>query len=122
LVVGVSAKEQNKGSESAALIAGQLRLQLGEAVGVIDKSQWKFLWITGFPLFEWSESDKTWVSAQHPFTGIVDDDLEKLETAPWDVRSKGCDLVLNGYELGSGSIRIRRQGIHERLIKTLGLT
>jgi aspartyl-tRNA synthetase len=122
LVVGVSAKAQIKGTEAAALIAGQLRLRLGEALGVIDKTQWKFLWITGFPLFEWSEADKTWVSAQHPFTGIVDEDLEKLETAPWEVRSKGYDLVLNGYELGSGSIRIHRQDIQERLFKALGLT
>ena len=122
LVVAVSAKEQIKGTEAAALIAGQLRLQLGEALGAIDKTQWKFLWITGFPLFEWSESDKTWVSAQHPFTGIVDQDLEKLETAPWEVRSKGYDLVLNGYELGSGSIRIHRQDIQERLFRALGLS
>ncbi len=122
LVVVVSAKEQIKGTEAAALIAGQLRLQLGEALGAIDKTQWKFLWITGFPLFEWSEADKSWVSAQHPFTGIVDEDLEKLETAPWEVRSKGYDLVLNGYELGSGSIRIHRQDIQERLFKALGLS
>jgi aspartyl-tRNA synthetase len=123
LVVAVSAKEQIKGTEAAALVAGQLRLHLGEALGgVIDKSQWKFLWITGFPLFEWSETDETWVSAQHPFTGIVDEDLEKLESAPWEVRSKGYDLVLNGYELGSGSIRIHRQDIQERLFKALGLT
>jgi aspartyl-tRNA synthetase len=122
LVVAVSAKEQIKGTEAAALIAGQLRLHLGEALGVIDKSQWKFLWLTGFPLFEWSETDKAWVSAQHPFTGIVDEDLEKLESAPWEVRSKGYDLVLNGYELGSGSIRIHRQDIQERLFKALGLT
>jgi aspartyl-tRNA synthetase len=122
LVVAVSAKEQIKGTEAAALIAGQLRLHLGEALGVIDKSQWKFLWLTGFPLFEWSEADKTWVSAQHPFTGIVDEDLEKLESAPWEVRSKGYDLVLNGYELGSGSIRIHRQDIQERLFKALGLS
>jgi aspartyl-tRNA synthetase len=122
LVVVVSAKEQIKGTEAAALIAGQLRLQLGVALDVIDKTQWKFLWITGFPLFEWSEADKSWVSAQHPFTGIVDEDLEKLETAPWEVRSKGYDLVLNGYELGSGSIRIHRQDIQERLFKALGLS
>ena len=122
LVVAVSAKEQIKGTEAAALVAGQLRLQLGEALGVIDRTQWKFLWLTGFPLFEWSESDKTWVSAQHPFTGIVDEDLEKLESAPWEVRSKGYDLVLNGYELGSGSIRIHRQDVQERLFKALGLT
>jgi aspartyl-tRNA synthetase len=122
LVVAVSAKQEIKGTQAAALVAGQLRLQLGEALGVIDKTKWKFLWITGFPLFEWSESDKTWVSAQHPFTGIVDEDLEKLETAPWEVRSKGYDLVLNGYELGSGSIRIHRQDIQERLFKALGLS
>jgi aspartyl-tRNA synthetase len=122
LVVAVSAKEQIKGTEAAALVAGQLRLQLGEALGVIDRTQWKFLWLTGFPLLEWSESDKTWVSAQHPFTGIVDEDLEKLESAPWEVRSKGYDLVLNGYELGSGSIRIHRQDVQERLFKALGLT
>ncbi len=122
LVVAVSAKVQIKGTEAAALVAGQLRLQLGEALGVIDRTQWKFLWLTGFPLFEWSESDKTWVSAQHPFTGIVDEDLEKLESAPWEVRSKGYDLVLNGYELGSGSIRIHRQDVQERLFKALGLT
>jgi aspartyl-tRNA synthetase len=122
LVVAISAKQEIKGTEAAALIAGQLRLQLAEALGAIDKTQWNFLWITGFPLFEWSEADKTWVSAQHPFTGIVDEDLEKLETAPWEVRSKGYDLVLNGYELGSGSIRIHRQDIQERLFKALGLS
>jgi aspartyl-tRNA synthetase len=122
LVVAVSAKEQIKGTEAAALVAGQLRLQLGETLGQIDKTKWKFLWLTGFPLFEWSEVDKTWVSAQHPFTGIVDEDLEKLETAPWEVRSKGYDLVLNGVELGSGSIRIHRQDIQERLFKALGLS
>jgi len=122
LVVAVSAREQIKGTEAAALVAGQLRLQLGEALGAIDKTQWKFLWLTGFPLFEWSNSDKTWVSAQHPFTGIVDEDLEKLESAPWEVRSKGYDLVLNGVELGSGSIRIHRQDVQERLFKALGLS
>src|SRR5208283_3203449 len=122
LVVAVSAKEEIKGTEAAALVAGQLRLQLGEALGAIDKTKWKFLWLTGFPLFEWSESDKAWVSAQHPFTGIVDEDLGKLETAPWEVRSKGYDLVLNGVELGSGSIRIHRQDVQERLFRALGLS
>jgi aspartyl-tRNA synthetase len=122
LVVAVSAKEQIKGTETAALVAGQLRLHLGEALGAIDKTQWKFLWLTGFPLFEWSETDRTWVSAQHPFTGIVEEDLDKLETAPWEVRSKGYDLVLNGYELGSGSIRIHRQDVQERVFKALGLS
>ena len=122
LVVAVSAKTQIKGTEAAALVAGQLRLQLAEALNLIDKAQWKFLWLTGFPLFEWSPTEKTWVSAQHPFTGIVEEDLEKLETIPWEVRSKGYDLVLNGVELGSGSIRIHRQDIQARLFKALGLT
>jgi len=122
LVVAVAAKQEIKGTEAAALVAGQLRLHLGEALGVIDKTQWKFLWLTGFPLFEWSETEKNWASAQHPFTGIVEEDLEKLETAPWEVRSKGYDLVLNGVELGSGSIRIYRQDIQERLFKALGLS
>jgi aspartyl-tRNA synthetase len=122
LVVAVSAKEQIKGTEAAALVAGHLRLHLGEALGAIDKTQWRFLWLTGFPLFEWSESEKTWASAQHPFTGIVEEDLEKLESAPWEVRSKGYDLVLNGSELGSGSIRIHRQDVQERVFKALGLS
>jgi len=85
---------------------------------------WKFLWLTGFPLFEWSESDKAWVSAQHPFTGIVEEDIDLLEQPErrGEIRSKGYDLVLNGYELGSGSIRIHRQDIQERLFKALGLS
>jgi aspartyl-tRNA synthetase len=124
LVVAVSAKQQIKGTESAALVAGQLRLQLGEALNQINRTQWKFLWVTGFPLFEWSEADNAWVSAQHPFTGIIDEDLEKLEQPErrGEIRSKGYDLVLNGYELGSGSIRIHRQDIQERLFKALGLS
>ena len=122
LVVAVSAKEQIRGTEAAALIAGQLRLQLGEQLGVIDKTHLKFVWLTGFPLFEWSDTEKKWVSAQHPFTGIVEEDLDKLEMAPWEVRSKGYDLVLNGVELGSGSIRIHRQDVQERLFRALGLS
>ena len=122
LVLAVSAKQEIKGTEAAALVAGQLRLHLAEELNQIDRTKWKFAWLTGFPLFEWSDSDKAWVSAQHPFTGIVDEDLDKLETAPWEVRSKGYDLVLNGYELGSGSIRIHREDIQERVFKALGLT
>ena len=122
LVLAVSAKQEIKGTEAAALVAGQLRLHLAEGLKQIDRTKWKFAWLTGFPLFEWSDSDKAWVSAQHPFTGIVDEDLDKLETAPWEVRSKGYDLVLNGYELGSGSIRIHREDTQERVFKALGLT
>jgi aspartyl-tRNA synthetase len=124
LVVAVSAKKPIRGTEAAALIAGQLRLHLGEALGLIDKSQWKFLWLTGFPLFQWSEADKAWVSAQHPFTGLVEEDLDLLEQPErrGEIRSKGYDLVLNGHELGSGSIRIHRQDVQERVFRALGLS
>ncbi|MGA8366541.1 MAG: aspartate--tRNA ligase, partial [Candidatus Acidiferrales bacterium] len=99
-----------------------LRNRLKDFTNEYDPRRWEFLWITGFALFEWSETDKRWVSAQHPFTGIVEEDLEKLETAPWECRSKGYDLVLNGVELGSGSIRIHRQDVQARMFKALGLT
>jgi aspartyl-tRNA synthetase len=99
-----------------------LRNRLKDFTNEYDPKCWEFLWITGFALFEWSESDKRWVSAQHPFTGIVEEDLDKLETAPWECRSKGYDLVLNGVELGSGSIRIHRQDVQARMFKALGLS
>ncbi|MFZ0910911.1 MAG: aspartate--tRNA ligase [Candidatus Acidiferrales bacterium] len=122
LIVAATAKEQVPHSDTSLGVAGQLRLHLGDKLNLIDRTRWEFLWITGFALFEWSESDNRWVSAQHPFTGIVEEDLDKLETAPWECRSKGYDLVLNGVELGSGSIRIHRQDIQERMFKALGLT
>jgi aspartyl-tRNA synthetase len=122
LIVAVSAKEQLPHSDTSLGIAGQIRLHLGDKLNLIDRTKWEFCWITGFALFEWSESDKRWVSAQHPFTGIVEEDIEKLETAPWECRSKGYDLVLNGNELGSGSIRIHRQDVQARMFKALGLS
>jgi aspartyl-tRNA synthetase len=126
LVVAVAAKEQIPGTDAAALVAGQLRLHLAEKLGLVPAGKWKFVWITGFALFEWSESEKCVVSAQHPFTGIVEVDLPKLED-PSDavrlsMRSKGYDLVLNGVELGSGSIRIHQQEVQQRLFRALGLT
>jgi aspartyl-tRNA synthetase len=122
LIVATAAKDQIPHSDTSLSVAGQLRLHLGNKLNLIDRSKWEFAWITGFALFEWSESDKRWVSAQHPFTGIVEEDLEKLETAPWECRSKGYDLVLNGYELGSGSIRIHRPDVQARMFKALGLS
>ena len=121
LIVAVSAAEQIPGTDAAALIAGQLRLSLAERLDLIPKDRWEFLWLTGFPLFEWSASEKTWASAQHPFTGIVEEDLDKLESEPQNVRSKGYDLVLNGAELGSGSIRIHSQELQARVFAALGL-
>jgi aspartyl-tRNA synthetase len=122
LIVATASKEQIPHSDMALHVAGQIRLYLGDKLNLIDRSKWEFAWITGFALFEWSEREKRWVSAQHPFTGIVEEDLDKLETAPWECRSKGYDLVLNGIELGSGSIRIHRQDVQARMFKALGLT
>src|SRR5258708_5118817 len=122
--VAVAEKEQIKGTEAAAVVAGQLRLHLAEQLKLVPANRWEFLWVTEFPLFEWSETDKRWVSAQHPFTGVVEEDLDLLEQPErrGEIRSKGYDLVLNGAELGSGSIRIHRQDIQERVFKALGLS
>ena len=122
LIVAATAKDQIPHSDTSLNVGGQVRLYLGNKLNLIDRSRWEPAWITGFALFEWSETEKQWVSAQHPFTGIIEEDLDKLETAPWECRSKGYDLVLNGYELGSGSIRIHRQDVQARMFKALGLT
>jgi aspartyl-tRNA synthetase len=122
LIVASAAREQIEHNDTSLNVAGQIRLYLGDKLNLIDRSKWEFAWITGFALFEWSSTDKRWVSAQHPFTGIFEEDLDKLETAPWECRSKGYDLVLNGNELGSGSIRIHRQDVQARMFKALGLT
>jgi aspartyl-tRNA synthetase len=122
LIVAAAAKDQIPHTDISLHVAGQIRLHLGDRLNLIDRSKWEFAWITGFALFEWSETDRRWVSAQHPFTGIYEEDLDKLETAPWECRSKGYDLVLNGNELGSGSIRIHRQDVQARMFKALGLS
>jgi len=124
LVVAVAAAKPSKGSDAAALIAGQLRLQLAEQLNLIARDRWEFVWLTGFPLFEWSDAENQWVSAQHPFTGIVEEDVDKLEDPGkhGEIRSKGYDLVLNGYELGSGSVRIHRQDVQARVFRALGLS
>ena len=122
LIVAAAAKEQVPHSDTSLGVAGQMRLHLGDKLNLIDRGKWEFVWITGFALFEWSETDKRWASAQHPFTGIFEEDLDKLETAPWECRSKGYDLVLNGVELGSGSIRIHRQDVQALIFKALGLS
>jgi len=121
-VVAVAAEKQVKGSDTAALVAGQVRLYLADKLNLIPANKWEFVWLMGFPLFEWSETENSWVSAQHPFTGVVEEDLEKLETAPWEVRSKGYDLALNGVELGSGSVRIHRQDVQAQVFRALGMT
>ncbi len=122
LIVASAAREQVEHDDTSLGVAGQIRLYLGDKLNLIDRGKWEFVWITGFALFEWSAGEKRWVSAQHPFTGIVEEDLDKLESAPWECRSKGYDLVLNGVELGSGSIRIHRQDVQARMFKALGLS
>jgi aspartyl-tRNA synthetase len=124
LIVCAAAKEHIPGTEAAALIAGQLRLHLAEKLSLIPKDRWEFVWITGFPLFDWSETEKQWVPAQHPFTGIVEEDLAKLDDPErrGEMRSKGYDLVLNGVELGSGSIRIHQQDTQSKVFRALGLS
>jgi len=122
LIVAAAARQPIPHSDTSLNVAGQIRLYLGDRLNLIDRRRWEFLWITGFALFEWSETEQRWVSAQHPFTGIVEEDIDKLETAPWECRSKGYDLVLNGNELGSGSIRIHRQDVQARMFKALGLS
>jgi len=124
LVAAVAAKQQIKGTDAAAYVAGQLRLQLGEQLNLIDRNRWEFVWLTGFPLFEWSETENAWVPAQHPFTGVFEEDLDKLEdpSKHGEIRSKGYDLVLNGIELGSGSVRNHRQDVQARVFRALGLT
>jgi aspartyl-tRNA synthetase len=124
LIVAVAAKDQAKGADAAALVAGQLRLELAERLSLVPKGRWELVWLTGFPLFEWSETEKRWVSAQHPFTGVVEEDIDLLENESrrGEIRSKGYDLVLNGVELGSGSIRIHRQDVQARIFRALGLS
>ena len=124
LVVAVAAKQLAKGYDAATQIAGQLRLHLAEKLNLIPKDRWEFVWLTGFPLFDWRETDNSWVAAQHPFTGIVEADLDLLENEEQrgKIRSRGYDLVLNGVELGSGSIRIHQQDVQARVFRALGLT
>jgi len=122
MIFAVAGPAPSPAGDPALLAAGQLRLLLAEALHLVPANRWEFVWITGFPLLEWSPTENRWVSAQHPFTGVVEQDLDKLDTAPAEVRSKGYDLVLNGVELGSGSIRIHRPDVQERVFHLLGIS
>ncbi|MBI4465992.1 MAG: aspartate--tRNA ligase [Acidobacteria bacterium] len=103
-------------------VIGALRLHVAQQRKLIPEGKWNFLWVTEFPLFEWSPTENRWVSSHHPFTSPADEDMEKLESDPGKVRSKAYDLVLNGWELGSGSVRIHRQDIQQRIFRVLGLS
>ncbi|TYP50367.1 aspartate--tRNA ligase [Thermosediminibacter litoriperuensis] len=101
---------------------GQLRLHLGRHLNLIDKNALNFLWVVEFPLLEWDEEEQRYVAMHHPFTSPMDEDLDLLEEDPGRVRAKAYDLVLNGTELGGGSIRIHRTELQERMFKVLGFT
>ena len=106
--------------------AGQLRLALGqkyaERHGAFKHGNFRFLWVTDFPMFEWDEAEGRWNAAHHPFTSPHDEDMDKLESDPGGVRALAYDVVLNGTELGSGSIRIHRQDIQSQIFKALGMS
>ncbi len=101
---------------------GQLRNEIARRLGLIDDNEYKFTWVTHFPMFEYDETEKRYQSLHHPFTMPVEADLSKLESAPLEVNSRAYDLVLNGIEIGGGSIRIHDSALQERVLKALGIS
>nr|WP_144921398.1 aspartate--tRNA ligase [Paenibacillus bovis] len=113
------------GADSKKVVAdslGALRLKLGKDLGLIDESKYNFLWVTDWPLLEYDEEAGRYFAAHHPFTMPVREDLNKLEIEPGNVRAQAYDLVLNGYELGGGSLRIFERDIQERMFEVLGFS
>ncbi|MDO4624246.1 MAG: aspartate--tRNA ligase [Enterococcus hirae] len=108
--------------EIVAATLGAIRTRLGKELGLIDESKFNFLWITEWPQFEYSAEEGRYVSAHHPFTMPKEEDLERLSTDPANVYAEAYDIVLNGYELGGGSIRIHTREIQEKVLETLGFT
>jgi len=101
---------------------GALRLKLGKDLDLIDASKFNFLWVTDWPLLEFDEEDGRYYAAHHPFTMPAREDIELLESKPWEVKAQAYDLVLNGYELGGGSLRIFERDIQEKMFNVLGFT
>ncbi|SHK03949.1 aspartyl-tRNA synthetase [Hathewaya proteolytica DSM 3090] len=102
---------------------GALRLEMAEKLEILkDNKEFRFVWVTDFPLFEYSEEEDRFVAKHHPFTSAKDEDLQYLESQPERVRAKAYDIVLNGEEIGGGSIRIHDAAIQERMFKALGFT
>ena len=99
---------------------GNLRLKLAEKLELIDESVFDLLWVVDFPLFEYSEEDKRYMAMHHPFTSPKDEDVDRLESDPGSVYAKAYDIVLNGNEIGGGSIRIHTTELQERMLKALG--
>jgi len=103
-------------------VLGELRVKLAKERQMIQDKQWQWVWVVDFPAVEWNEGENRWDSLHHPFTAPRAEDLDKLETDPGSVLSQAYDLVLNGSELGGGSIRVHQPDIQMRVFKLLGIT
>ena len=104
-----------------AEVLGQLRVKLGRDLNLADDGEFRFAWVTEFPMFEYSLEEKRLVAKHHPFTAPLEEDLDLLETEPEKVRARSYDLVLNGNEIGGGSIRIHLPSVQARVFKALGI-
>jgi len=109
-------------ADNTSKLLGTLRLQIAQKENLLNPEQFEFLWVTDFPLLEYSAEDGRWYSMHHPFTSPHDEDWDKLETQPGEVRAKAYDLVLNGSEIGGGSVRIHDAALQARIFSRLGIT
>ena len=103
-------------------VLGQLRCELAKSLGLINENDFNFLWVTEFPLFEWSEEENRFVAMHHPFTSPMEEDWHLIESDQGAVRAKAYDIVLNGVELGGGSVRIHQDDVQEKMFEKLGFT
>lgn len=103
-------------------VLGSLRLELARQMELLDKSEYKFLWVTEFPLLEWNDEQERYTAMHHPFTMPMEEDLEYIDTDPGRVRAKAYDIVLNGNEIGGGSVRIFNQEVQNKMFEVLGFT
>ena len=103
-------------------VLGALRLELAKQMELLNKDEFRFVWITEFPLLEWSEEENRFTAMHHPFTMLMEEDIDLLDTDPGKVRAKAYDIVLNGNEIGGGSVRIHQDDIQERMFEALGFT
>ncbi|WP_019533534.1 aspartate--tRNA ligase [Paenibacillus ginsengihumi] len=103
-------------------VLGNLRLKIGRDLGLIDESQFKFAWVVDFPLLSYDEEEKRWVAEHHPFTRPKEEDLGYFDTDPGQIRAQAYDLVLNGYEVGGGSMRIYQREVQEKMFQALGFS
>ena len=103
-------------------VLGALRLELAKELDLLDPNQYNFLWVTEFPLLEWSDEENRFVAMHHPFTMPMEEDWDKIDSDPGSVRAKAYDIVLNGTELGGGSVRIHQDDIQEKMFEVLGFT